>query len=243
MNGHFTRYRGMKRCIILALFLFAPALFGARVLGIPETDFTRNTIIGAWVHKGFYYVFQDSVMTAIKTEGEPKGYKSFKYTVERMGGYTFVRYGRDLTDSSGNSLLLVDNVTDSTAVLAFPTTFVRVDSSTGLLGTWKHVVDLTAVELTFQPGTLFYRQYTIDLTTGADSTIESKTGRIRPGIGKYHGRFHITFDDGTKTTILPILFDDLMYLYDLSPRKSVFVRTERAPSFREFQQAAKGKKE
>ncbi|MCD6307547.1 MAG: hypothetical protein J7M24_00980 [Candidatus Latescibacteria bacterium] len=232
----------MRRCIILALFLFVPAVFGARVLGVPETDFTRNTIIGAWVHKGFYYVFQDSVMTAVKTEGEPKGYKSFKYTIDRMDGYNFVRYGSDLSDSSGNNLLLVEDVSDSTAVLAFPTTFVRADSGAGLLGMWKHVVDLTAVEIVFQPGTLLYRQYTFDRTAGADSTIESKTGRIRAGIGKYFGRFYITFDDGTKTTILPVIFGDLMYLYDLSPRKSLFIRTEHAPSFREYQQAAKGKK-
>jgi len=29
-----------------------------------------------------------------------------------------------------------------------------------------------------------------------------------------------------------------MYLFDLSPRKSMFLKTEKAPTFREYQKAA-----
>ncbi len=236
-SARFTE-QPMKRLLIMMMILAGPMFFEARVLGVPgETELTREAIIGSWVHKGFYYVFRDSVMTAISTGGEARGYRQFRYDMQRMDGFNFIRYGKELDGSSGTGLLYVDDVTDSTAVLAFPTTFVRADTTShGLLGTWRYVNDLNAVDVIFDPGRITYRYYTIDRTTGAETMIESRNGRIRPGKGKQHYRFHVTFDDETSTTLLPVLFEDLLYLYDLSPRKSVFIRTDSAPSFREFQE-------
>jgi len=228
----------MKKIALLLFFAAATIPSGIRVLGTPgEIGDKKELLRGVWVHRGFYYVFRDSVMTAVKVSGEPKGYKTFKYTIEKFNGVSLLRYGKDITDSTDNDFLLVGDVTDSTAVLAYPTPFIRADSSKGLIGTWKHVEELTAIFLTIGAGTLDYRELVLDSTTGEIRTTVQRHGFYRAGKGKNTGRLFVNFDDDTKTVLLPIVFGDLMYLFDLSPRKSVFLRTDRAPTFRDYQRA------
>ena len=229
----------MKKTAIFLFILTAVILSGIKAPGTPETPGEiKDAIIGSWIHREFYYDFQDSVLTAVKIEGEPRGYKTFRYTMENMGGHVFIRYGKDLIDSSDNDFLYVDNVTDSTAVLAIATPFVRADSSKSFTGTWKHVKNLNAVVMTIGTGTIDYFELYLEETTGQTQTAVELHGQYRPGKGKYTGRFYINFDDGTKTILFPVIFGDLMYLFDLSPRKSMFLRTDKAPTFREYQKAA-----
>ena len=225
-----------------AIFLFISTtviLSGIKAPGTPETPGEiKDAIIGSWIHRDFYYVFQDSVLTAIKIEGEPKGYKTFRYTMESLGAHVLFRYGKDLIDSTDNDFLLVNDVTDSTAVFAIATPFVRADSSRSLTGTWKYVKNLNAIVLTIGTGTIDYFELYPDKITGQTQTAVELHGKYRPGKGKYTGRLYINFDDGTKTTLFPVIFGDLMYLFDLGPRKSMFLKTEKAPTFREYQKAA-----
>jgi len=229
----------MKKIALLFFILAAMVPSGMKVLGIPgDPEDKREAIIGAWVHRGFYYVFQDSVMTAVKISGEPKGFKSFRYTLEALGNIDLIRYGADLADTRNNEFLLLGTVTDSTAVIAYATPFVRADSSKGFVGTWKNVVDMKAIVLTVGAGTIDYSEIFLDGSTGRTVTTEQRLGFYRGGKGRNSGKFYISFDDGSKATLLPIIFGDVMYLFDISPRKSVFMKTDRAPTFREFQQAA-----
>ena len=76
-------------------------------------------------------------------------------------------------------------------------------------------------------------------TTGTINIIEEKQGIFEARKGKYRGQFTIHFSDDTQTRVVPILFKNIMYLYDLSPRKSMFLRSERTPSYREYQEAVK----
>ena len=228
----------LKRLLIAASVLILTVISGITVLGKNDDSVEKRELMtGAWVHRDFYYTFTDSVMTAIKVAGEPKGYKMFRYTMDRIGGHDILRFGRDLSDTSDNTIMIVGEVTDSTAVFAFPTPFVRADSSRGLLGTWKYAKDLISITLTFTPGTMTYREEQIDTETGIPNILEERQGRYTAGAGKNTGKFYVLFEDSTRTSITPVIVDNLMYMFDLSPRKSVFLRAEKAPSFTEYKKA------
>lgn len=231
----------MKKIIfILLLSILVPS--GLTVFGVPDLPGTKQDAIrGAWVHRDFYYVFLDSVMTAVKINGEPKGYKSFKYTMKDLGSVSLIRYGRDLAKSGDNQFLLVDVVTDTTAVFAYPTAFARQDSSSGFLGKWHYVRDTKSIELIVGSGSIDYREMTLNVDTGEITTVVTRHGFYKGGKGKNMGRFSVVFDDGTKTTLIPIVFGNVMYLFDLSPRKSVFLRSSNAPTYRDYQEATKTK--
>jgi len=214
--------------------LMATVFSGMTVFGVPEID-THEALLGAWEHRGFYYVIQDSTLTAIQMQGEPKGYKSFSYRLEEMGTINIIRYGRDLEDTSDNELLVVTSVTDSTAVIAYPTYFVRADSGKGFLGNWKHVENLNAILLNVGAGSIDYREITLDRISGNTRTVTQKRGFYRGNYGPQTGQFTVSYDDGSRANLLPIVFDNIMYLYDLSPRKSMFIKSKKVPSFRDFQ--------
>ncbi len=214
--------------------LLATVFSGISVFGVPELD-TRQKLIGAWEHRGFYYVIQDSTLTAIQLTGQPKGYRSFNYSLREMGTVHTLRYGRDLKSTVDNELLVVADVTDSTAVIAYPTVFVREDSSKGFIGEWRHVEDLAALTLTVGAGSIEYSELRIDMVTGAEQTVTQKRGFYRGNYGPRTGQFTVHYDDGSKARLLPLIFGKIMYLYDLSPRKSMFMRRNDFPSFRDFQ--------
>ena len=223
-------------------FLYSAMILILSGINVPgTTDIPvekKEAVIGAWVHRDFYYVFKDSVMTALKIEGEPKGYKTFRYMLERMGAHDLIIFGKDLSDSKNLDFLLVDEVTDSTAVFAAGTPFVRADSSTGLIGTWKHMKEFETILLTIKTNTVDYRETAWDVNTGLTHITEERYGLYTPGKGKDRGRFYISFDDGTRTTIFPIIYGNILYLFDLCPRKSMFQRVERAPRYSDYKKAA-----
>ena len=188
----------MKKLALLVFLIAAVIPSGMKVLGITETQVdTAKAIQGSWVHRGFYYVFRDSVMTAANLVGEPKGFKTFHYTIQNMGAIQLIRYGKNLSDSGDNSLILVDSVTDSTAVFAYPTIFIRTDSGSGFTGEWRHSKDLRAIQLSVGSGAIDYREMTVDTVSGALTLETVRHGFYRPGKGKNTGRFVISLDDGS----------------------------------------------
>lgn len=231
----------MKKLALLIFLIAAVIPSGMKVLGITETQVdTISAIQGSWMHRGFYYVFKDSVMTAAHLSGEPKGFKTFHYTVQEMGAIQLIRYGKNLSDSRDNGFLLVDSVTDSTAVFAYPTIFIRSDSSSGFTGEWKHSKDLRSIQISVGSGTIDYREMSVDAVTGALVTETVRHGFYRPGKGKNTGRFLISYDDGASVTVVPVIFGDVMYFFDISPRKSMFLRSDYEPTFRDYQQLRGG---
>ena len=52
------------------------------------------------------------------------------YSLERKETFSLIRYGKNINDAKDLEFLMVDDVNDSTAVLALGTAFVRADSST-----------------------------------------------------------------------------------------------------------------
>ncbi len=206
-------------------------------LAVTDNEIQKN-ITGAWEYFDFYYLFDSNgVMNAIKIEGTPKGYKSFRYSLEWKDSYGLISYGKNLSDSSDIDFIMVDEVTDSTAVFAYGTPFIRADTGTGLIGSWKHVKGFESVIMTIGIHTFDYLVTSINFTTGATITKEERNGTYTLGKGKDSGRFNISFDDGTSTVVFPLIFGEVMYFFDLSKRKSLFIKTEHAPTFREYQKA------
>ncbi|MBT4482886.1 MAG: hypothetical protein HOC71_04315 [Candidatus Latescibacteria bacterium] len=226
------------KLICFSALLLLPIITVIALPEKPEEDDER--FIGAWVRHDFYYDFDNSgVMKAVKVNGEPKGYRTFKYTFEKMGLFKVIRFGKSISDSTGLNFLLVGNVTDSTAIISHGTPFVRADSSSGLSGTWKYVNNYKTIIITIDQNTIDYREMVMDLKTGATNTTEQRQGNIKYRNGKYSGQFIINFFDGTKTTVVPVLFNKIMYFYDLSPIKSMFIRAEQVPTYREYQKVSK----
>ena len=54
------------------------------------------------------------------------------------------------------------------------------------------------------------------------------------------GRFLVSFDDGKTGTLFPFLAEDILYLLDLVPRKSLFLRAEYDEDFPMYRAEAMG---
>jgi len=191
-----------------------------------STDTSENlkkSIVGIWKQKGLVYAFTDSGAVTIKRlyDGE-KGEKLFKYQLFQVGDYPLVKISGD----NRISYLFIDSITDSTAVLAPVTVFVRADSGKGLEGTWKTVKNFKTINLTFTSRTVTYRETLFDVSTETTSVTEERTGAYTFSTGARTGRVSIFFEDGKKTIILPILFNKFLYIFDLNPQKSSFVKAE-----------------
>lgn len=199
------------------------------------TEETNKPIIGTWVQRDFYYVFDNAgVMKAIKVKEEPKGFMMFKYSLFHTENYDFIKYGKNLSDDTNLDFLLVKDVTDTTALFAAGTLFVRTDSSTALRGSWKYVKNFKTILLDIGVDTIDYRETLYNINTLTTITQEERHGHYTTRYVDEPGLFFISFNDGTETEVLPILFGDIMYLFDLSPRRCIFHRTETAPSYQDY---------
>lgn len=233
---------------VLYLAVFTIIIWAQNINEVPKEK--MDAIMNGWVQHDLYYVFDNrGVMKAVKILGDPVGYLQFRYTTFRMGANDFVEYTRKSDGKQSVNLLLVDVVTDSTAILSCGTPFVRADSSEGMLGTWKNIKNQTTMLLTIEPETIRYSETIFEIETGNFKTIESRQGKYRrepAGMDIYKktengGRFHITFEDGRTRTMLPIIYDELMYLFDLTPTKSEFVKIDpgKVPTYRDYQAVLK----
>ena len=204
---------------------------------------TTNPVIGTWVQRDFCYVFDNAGnMKAFKLKDEPKGYMMFKYSLVHTENHDFIKYGKKLIDRAHLELLLVKDVTDSTVLFSVGTPFVRTDSSTTLRGRWKHVKDFKTILLDVGVKTIDYHEMLYDVNSATTIIQEERHGHYTTGKGNESGLFFISFNDGTETEIHPILFGDIMYLFDLSSRKCMFYRTETAPFYQGLQERNDQKK-
>jgi len=186
----------------------------------------RKSIVGIWKQKGMVYAFNDSGAVTIKKiyNGE-KDEQLFKYQLFQVGDYPLVKISGD----NRISYLFIDSITDSTAILAPVTVFVRADSGKGLEGTWKTVKNFKTINLIFTPRTVTYKETFFDVSTETTTVNEERTGTYSFSKGAKTGRISIFFEDGKKTVILPILFNKFLYIFDLNPQKSSFVKAEISP--------------
>ena len=126
---------------------------------------------------------------------------------------------------------------------------MRADSSEGLLGTWKSVEGPTTMIWTIEPDNVQYTETFLEIELGNVKIIENRRGTYRrepAGRDIYKqtengGRYHITFSDGITRTLLPVMYDGMMYLFDLSPTKSEFISLDpdSVPTYRDYQVALK----
>lgn len=227
---------GMKGKIPSASALRALAIAAAMLVCTAAGINTQSTqvggqekkiaLIGTWTKRGLTYRFDaDSTLTIMKPGGGPSRYLRTSYRWFSMGTHNCIMFRRDPTDSLSTEVLLVGAVTDTSAVLALGTPFVRSGEGRGLPGSWKHMDPFTRIEWVFSPETVSYRKSKIAIDTGLESTIEEYSGTWERADAKREpGTFAISFGGGSRTFVLPVVHRNIMYLFDVGPGKSVFTR-------------------
>ncbi len=229
--------RTMKSILIDILLLNVIICFSISA-DIAGVDYKK--IIGSWINNNFYYSFDsEGIMKKIINDSEPVSYDTYKYDIIAMGNHEFIRYGKNLSDSISISLLYLSDITDSTAMFGYGMTFVKADTTNGLLGLWKHVDGLSYIYWNIGLSTIDYTQSVLNLNTGGFETVEEHHGTYIRGHGRYDaGRFFIDFQDGKKAVVIPIFYKDIMYMFDISPRKSIFTLTESAPKYLDYKKSS-----
>lgn len=224
-----NREYGMVRMIagIVVTLLF----FGGSVSAQGRITNPKQ-IWGAWVNReNFYYTFDaDGVMRARKSDPVSPTDDSYRYEMFIMQDYEFIRYAENLTDSTGVHFLMVCDVMDSTALFAYGVPFMKADDTEGFPGRWVRVNDLSVITWVFGVDEIEYHHDILDLFTGEFFAFEDRRGTYRYfSRGFNAGRYYIDFEDGEKAVVVPILFKKIMYLFDLSPRRTLFKSTDRVP--------------
>lgn len=199
------------------------------------------SLTGIWRHHHQYYQFTTTgIMTSIRTDSAPRHYRAYHYEVIPSEAYTLVRFGIDTEDTASCEHLMVRDLMDSTATIAYGRPFVREGDGTGLKGTWVHADDLTIITWQFDRDTVSYRQDVLDLDVGEFVIAESHTGTFARGTRERRGVFSIEFDDGSRASVFPLISGDVMHLFDLTGRQAAFVRAESAPTWEEYRAAVAG---
>lgn len=228
----------MRRLITLfAALAVIPVFADGPEDGIRDFDRMEHLLAGTWRQRDITYHFgPGGVMTAVRGTDSEADSLRFRYHTLVDAGNLFVEFSDGVSERPV-SLMLVDGVTDSTALLALGTPFVRADGDDGLLGTWRHVAGRTGVTWTIADSTVSYAASRFEPETGEWTLIEERTGyydRRQPTPDRYDpqkppvdgGRIDIVFSDGGKRTMLPVLHGGRMFLFDLVPSKSGFLRPE-----------------
>jgi hypothetical protein len=152
------------------------------------------------------------------------------YSWFRLGEHDCIAFRKAIPGENDLEILLMGEMSDSTAIIALGTPFVRADSSRGLSGLWKHMEQCERMEWRFGPDTAEYRNTVFEPLTGTERMREERAGTLVKGEDNEPGSFTVHFRDGKRATILPIIYRDIMYLFDLSPGKSYFVRERTSQS-------------
>jgi len=218
----------MMKKILLPVLLVNAIICFSTLADIEKVD--NNKIAGVWVNNNFYYTFDNQgIMKSAKIESELINHNTYIYEIIAMKGHEFIRYGKDLSDSASVNFLYVSNVTDSTAMFGPGMAFVKADSTEGLRGSWKHVDNLSSIYWNIGANTIEYRQAVLDINTGELKTVEEHHGTYVRGQSRNDtGRFYIDFQDGKKAVVVPIFYKNIMYMFDLNPRRTMFTLTESA---------------
>lgn len=192
----------------------------------PGVEITkRDLLMGTWKGGGCAYRIDPDGTMRIQRIGAPADTLRTRYAWFRMGNHDCITMHREDGDSLSLQVLLIGEVTDSRAVIALGSPFLRVETGKGITGTWKHLEHLSRMEWKLGPGTVEYRRTVVNPKTGEEQPAESRKGTFIPASGKYEdGSLQLSFDDGARAVVLPIVYRNLMYLFDLSPGKSLFSR-------------------
>ena len=158
--------------------------------------------------------------------------RSFNYRLFRMGVNDFCEYSDNGKGTTGQGLMYIGGFTDTTAVIAIGTPFIKTGETPGMFGTWKHVTMYRTITLTLDQEGIAYRETVYDPATKTDRIAEQRSGTYLRMNGALNddgnvlsgGRYLVHFANGTFATLLPVVHNDRMYLFDLSPCKSVFER-------------------
>ena len=214
-------------------FLIAAATIPALAQTPAVTDIT-----GTWRHNSFYYMFSETgIMSEVQIENEPVMYNAYYYESVPGSSPMLIRYGRDMADSASCAFLIVTDLEDSTATIAYGTSFARDGEGDGLRGKWVHADDLTIITWEFGTEMVSYTERRLDLAQGIFITGEHHDGTFTRGQRDDSGRFFLSFDDGSVATVYPLIAGDIMYLFDLTGRRSKFVRAEDAPAYAAYRDA------
>lgn len=177
-------------------------------------------------------------MRAIKIDSEPMFYQSYNFELFSMGNHEFIRYGKDLSDSASVSFLFVSGKNDSVSIFAHSTSFARADSANGVSGAWKHVDGDMSINWNIGPDTINYSQTVLDFDSGQLITVEEHHGTYTLGISMVDPGWHyLEFEDGKKAVVLPIVFKDILYMFDLNMSRAQFSLTEKAPTYDDYKKA------
>ncbi|MFC1541093.1 hypothetical protein ACFL50_01445 [Candidatus Latescibacterota bacterium] len=228
----------MKKLVIL--LTICNVLFSVHSLSdIEKIDVGR--IAGSWINGDFYYSFDTKgVMRAIKIDSSPLFYQTYNYELISMDSHEFIRYAKDLSDSASVNFLFVDAENDSVAMFAYCTPFFRADSAKGLAGEWIHVNGYSTISWNISRDTIDYIQSVLDTDTGEFVTLEEHHGAYTRGRGLDDiGWYYIDFEDGKKAVVLPIMFKDVLYMFDLNMSRARFLLTENAPTYSDYKEAMK----
>jgi len=215
----------MFRCV----FTFITIVFSA-VTAIAAQSQSEN-IEGVWRHHTLYYEFSSSgTMRIIQADSTKTQCAVFQYE-QIPGEYrTLIRYGSNaLADTAVCSYLLIRGFADSSCSIASGTPFVRVSGGPGIKGVWTNANKLAVMTWSFTDQSAAYDQQTLDLNTGEFITNERHDGVFTRGKRDHSGLFYIQFSDGVTADILPLIAGDIMYLFDLSANRSLFVREPSPP--------------
>ncbi|MFC1485452.1 hypothetical protein ACFL55_00300 [Candidatus Latescibacterota bacterium] len=192
--------------------------------------YSMDDITGVWRRIDLSYEFTSSVsMREVMTGSSAAHSVTYQYELVPLSSRTLIRYGKDLADTASCRYLMVNEVTDSTGTFARGTPFIRSEGETGLMGTWVYADGLTIITWRFDHESVEYTDQVFDLATGAFAVAEHHTGTFTKGRQDDAGRFFITFDNGADAVLFPLLTDDIMYLFDLTARRSGFIRVDTRP--------------
>ncbi|MHB9030252.1 MAG: hypothetical protein ACYC9O_15910 [Candidatus Latescibacterota bacterium] len=187
----------------------------------------QRLLPGVWHRRGFVYTFADSAAVQVRRTDVPGQTVYGRYSWFRMGEHDCIIFRKGNAGENALEVILIGEISDSTAVIALGTPFVRADSSRGLTGLWKHLDRFERMEWRFGSDNAEYRKTVVEPLTGQERVVEERAGALVKGEDSEPGNFTVSFRDGKRATVLPVIYRDMMYLFDLSPGKSYFVR-ERA---------------
>ena len=217
--------RGHVKTMLTACALLAMTVFLIAAAADDTADRKRETIdslYGTWSHFDIYYHFSgDDELRIEQMRDGRQTERKYQYSLIVTGTHTFLRCTCE--ETAETALILKSDVSDSTAVMALGTAFVRADSGDGLTGTWERSENLSIMRMVFTDKTVEFSESRLDLDTGAMVSVESRRGVFTLATGK-RGQIHVTFESGETVDMVPLVAGNIVYLFDLSPRKSLFVR-------------------
>lgn len=222
--------RGRKRCFaaVLAGLFFLLGVSGVSAQG--DNSGKRAALIGTWYRRTFIYTFEDSVRFRVVRPGSRDIVRG-RYSWVRIGTHDCISLWGARGDSTAVEILLVSEITDSTAVIGLGTPFVREGKGRGITGQWKHMEPFRRIDWTFGPGNVEYRSIVYHPSSGEGQIVEARAGTYSPAEDAAEpGSFAVRFGGGAEAMVLPLVYRDMLYVFDLSPGKAFFRRGKVASS-------------